>query len=62
MKFEHPSVEIHAELQNVCGKDALKLGTFCKFVQRFKDGRESIENYPTAGRPKSVVTEKMLPS
>ena len=51
-----PSTEIHADLQNVYGNDALKYGTVCKWVCRFNDGWESIEN--RVGRPVSVLTEK----
>ena len=36
----------------------LKYATVCKWVCRFNDGRESIENEPRAGRPVSVLTEK----
>ena len=38
--------EIHADLH------------VCKWVRRFNDGRESIENDPRVGRPVSVLTEK----
>ena len=51
-----PPTEIHADLQKVYGNGALKYATVCKWVCRFNDGRESIENDP--GRPVSVLTEK----
>ena len=47
--------EIHADLQKVYGNGALKV---CKWVRRFNDGRESIENDPRVGWPFSVLTEK----
>ena len=50
--------EIHADLQKVHGNCALKYATVCKWVRRFNDGRESIENDPRVGRPLSVLTEK----
>ena len=50
--------EIHADLQKVYGNGALKYATVCKWVRRFNDGRESIENDPWVGRPVSVLTEK----
>ena len=50
--------EIHADLQKVYGNGALKYATVCKWVRRFNDGRESIENDPRVGRPVSVLTEK----
>lgn len=53
-----PPTEIHADLQKVYGNGALKYATVCKWVRRFNDGRESIENDPRVGRPVSVLTEK----
>ena len=50
--------EIHADLQKVYGNGALKYATVCKWLRRFNDGRESIENDPRVGRPVSVLTEK----
>ena len=32
----------------------------CKWVQRFSDGRDSIENDPQVGRPVSILTEKNI--
>ena len=53
-----PPTEIHADLQKVYGNGALKYATVCKWVHRFNDGRESIENDPRVGRPVSVLAEK----
>ena len=53
-----PPTEIHADLQKVYGNGALKYSIVCKWVCRFNDGRESIENDPRVGRPLSVLTEK----
>ena len=53
-----PPTEIHADLQKVYGNGALKYATVCKWVCRFNDGRESIENDPWVGTPVSVLTEK----
>ena len=39
-----PQTEIHADLQKVYGKGALKYATVCKRVRPSNDGRESIEN------------------
>ena len=52
--------EIHADLQKVYGNGALKYATVCKWVRRFNDGWESIENDPQMGRPVSVLTEKNI--
>ena len=57
-QFGFPPTEIHADLQKVYGNGALKYATVCKWVHRFNDGRESIENDPRVGRPVSVLTEK----
>ena len=51
-----PPTEIHANLQKVYGNGALEYATVCKWVCRFNDGRESIENDPRVGRPVSVLT------
>ena len=50
-----PPKEIHADLQKVYGNGALKYSTVCKWVCRFNDGRESIENDLRV--PVSVLTE-----
>ena len=50
--------EIHADLQKVYGNGALKYATVCKWVRRFNDGQESIENDPRVGRPVSILMEK----
>ena len=54
----YPPTEIHADLRNVYGNGALKYATVCKWVRRFNDGRETIENDPRGGRPLSVLMEK----
>ena len=51
-----PSTEIHADLQKVYGNGALKCAAVYKWVCRFNDGWESIENDPWVGRPVSVLT------
>ena len=57
-QLRFPPTGIHAYLQKVYGKGALKYVTVCKWVRRFNDGRESIENDPQVGRPVSVLMEK----
>ena len=58
VQLQFPSTEIHADLQKVYWNCALKHATACKWVRRFNDGRESIENDPPVGRSVSVLTEK----
>ena len=57
-QLEFLPTEIHVDLQKVYGNAALKYATVCKWVHRFNDGQESIENDPRAGRLVSVLTEK----
>ena len=45
-------------MQKGYGNGALKYATVCKWIHRFNDGRESIENDPWVGRPVSVLSEK----
>ena len=45
-----PPTEIHADLQKVYGNGALNYAAVCKWVRRFNDGRESIENDRRVGR------------
>ena len=53
-----PPTEIHADLQKVYWNGALKYATVCKWVSRFNNGRELIENDPLVGRPVSILTQK----
>ena len=52
--------KVYADLQKVYGNGTLKYATVCKWVRRFNDGWESIENDPWVGRPVSVLTEKNI--
>ena len=47
-------------MQKGYGNWALKYATVCKWVRRFNDGRESIENDPWVGRPVFILTEKNI--
>ena len=61
LRFEHSSGFCQQKLMLICkvyGNCALKYATVCKWVHRFNDGRESIENDPLVGRPVSVLTEE----
>ena len=59
-QLRFPPTEIHADLQKVFGNGALKYATVCKWVCRFNDGRESIENDCRVGKPVSVLMEKNI--
>jgi hypothetical protein len=53
-----PPTKNYAYLQKVYVNGAVKYATVCKWVHRFNNGRESIENDPRVGKPDSVLTEK----
>ena len=63
VRFEHSSGFRQQKFMLICKKlaganGALKYATACKWVRRFNDGRESIENDPRVGRPVSLLMEK----
>ena len=61
VRFEHSSGFHQQKFMLICekyGNGALIYATVCKWVRRFNDGRESIENDPRVGRLVSVLTEK----
>ena len=61
VRFKHSSGFPQQKFMLICkvyGNGALKYATVCKWVCRFNDGWESIENDPWVGRQVSVVTEK----
>ena len=62
VRFEHSSGFHRKKFMLICkkvyGNGALKYATVCKWVRRFNDGQESIENDPRVGRPVSVLMEK----
>ena len=58
VRFEHSSGFRQQKFMLICKK--FMGNTVCKWVCRFNDGRESIENDPRAVRPVSVLTEKKV--
>ena len=56
-QLRFPLTEIHTDLQKVHWNGALKYATGCKWLRRFNDGHESIENNPGVGWPVSVLAE-----
>ena len=63
VRFKHTLGFHQQKLMLICKKlwnSALKYATVCKWVRRFNDGRESIENEPWVGWPVSVLTEKNI--
>ena len=59
VRFEHSSDFCQQKFMLICKRNgALKYPTVWKWVHRFNDGWESIENDPRVGRPFSVLMEK----
>ena len=61
VRFKHSLGFRQQKFMLICkvyGNGALKYATVCKWVSRFNDRRESIENDPQVGKPVSVLTEK----
>ena len=46
---------IHNDLVEVCGDQALAYSTVSRWAQLFREGRDSIEDEPRTGRPKSAT-------
>ena len=51
---------IHNDLVGVCGDQALAYSTVRRWVRLFREGRDSIEDEPRAGRPKSATCEPLI--
>lgn len=49
--------KIHDEMDNTVGENAFSYVTFCRWVNRFKRGRTSVEDADRSGRPKTVSTQ-----
>lgn len=52
--------DIKADLEHVYGDNALKKSTICKWIGRFRDGRDAFEDDPKSGRPSTSVTAKTV--
>ena len=51
---------IHNELVEVCGDQALAYFTVRRWAQLFREGRDSNEDEPRTGRPKSAICEHSI--
>ena len=51
---------IHNDLVEVCGDQALAYSTVRRWAQLFREGRDSIEDEPRTGRPKSAICEPSI--
>jgi len=52
--------QIHNELVNASGEDALSLRTIQRWVCAFKDGDESFSDKARSGRPREAVTSEKI--
>ena len=50
--------EIHADFENILGDSAPSYSTVVKWTSEFKFARESLDDDPHNGRPKSATTPK----
>ena len=58
MKLGFSATDIHADLQKVYDENALQNGVVAKWVRRFKDGRESVED--DQRRPVATTSKKEI--
>ena len=53
------AAEIHRQISEVYGRNAMSDSKVRKWVRAFKDGRENVHDEPRSGRP-SVITEDLV--
>ena len=52
--------QIHEELVNVKGEQALSISTIRRWIVTFKDGEEEIKDKARSGRPREAVTSEKI--
>ena len=52
--------EIHLRIVNVYGDSSPSVSTVKKWAAEFKRGRESVQNDPREGHPKTVTTPEII--
>jgi histone-lysine N-methyltransferase SETMAR len=52
--------EIHSKFIKVCGETSPSFSTIKKWAAEFKRGRNSLEDDPREGRPKSATTPEII--
>lgn len=60
MRKNKKGSEIHDELVEVYGDDALAFSTVQSWITKFRAGRDSFENEPSSGAPITVTTDEMI--
>lgn len=53
-------VDIHAELVELCGDDAVSYNTVCTWAKRFREETMEIEDMPRPGRPITKITPENI--
>jgi transposase len=54
------ATDIHKDLVAACGNQASLYRTVAKWTQRFREGRETTEDYPRSGRPSTAIDVKNI--
>ena len=57
-KFGCTAREIHIEVCDAWSDDAVSYNTVAEWVQRFRQGRVSLEDDPRSGRPGTEATDR----
>ena len=52
--------EIKTDLEKVYRDSALKKSGICKWIRRFREGRDTVNDDPKSGRPSTSVTDKII--
>ena len=53
-------MNIHNDIVEVCGDQALAYSTVRRWAQLFREGRDSIHNEPRTGKPKSATCKPSI--
>ena len=59
-KNGHDATQIHNELANAVGEQALSVVTIRRWIAKYKDGETDFEVKPRSGRPCEAVTSEKI--
>jgi transposase len=54
------ATQIHEELVNAIGEEALSISTVKRWIAAFKDGETDFKDKPRSGRPREAVTSENI--
>ena len=60
MLFCLAATQIHDELTTAYGQDVVSFCTVTRWIQRFSNERESLEDNPRSGHPLSAITQQNI--